>query len=636
MDKAPDAFRTISEVADHLDTPAHVLRFWETRFPQIKPVKGAGGRRYYRPADVALLSGIRRLLHTEGLTIRGVQKILRDHGVRHVAELGGESVEAPEPITALLRPATPRSDRPAAEIVAFPPSRSAGLPDPSLPLEVNLSAMDEAPPAQDAETVADDLAPEPIDETVSEVEETLDIASDAALAALDVHSNEDLATEATARDDSALQESLAEDSRTQDGEELVLADRDTAPQDSANSAEHDRPAQDLGERDTADQDPTAQDAAEQASLEQDLLPQDSAPFLEPHMAVVDDLAVLPEIAPTKPQLSIADLTASIRNALAALEAPPEGPEAEAAPAGSTLTLAPAVELPEAEAPEAFDSSPEPEEVPEAPFWSEEDAFHPENPTPDLPPPHLPAPDLVPAESLGAGQPEDASLPEAAPLPEAEEPPAPLPPLGFGAFADTLDVPRDGGGGFIAFGAPPGKPLAREREAESPLPAKSPSKSNIPAFETEPEQISLFDVQGFEPEGEASLVEEPAFDSEEAPFLAIEDEAPLETAAVLTFPLAPEAETSDPQPSLPEESVEEAIAALQEDTAEADPFESPAAFFDGPSGDPILVPALGGIAARLRALSPAQRLALEPLTDLQARLELLQALMAEAVSRAPSP
>jgi DNA-binding transcriptional MerR regulator len=85
MDKSPDAFRTISEVADHLDTPAHVLRFWESRFPQIKPVKRAGGRRYYRPTDVALLEGIKRLLHDEGLTIRGVQKILREQGIRFVA-----------------------------------------------------------------------------------------------------------------------------------------------------------------------------------------------------------------------------------------------------------------------------------------------------------------------------------------------------------------------------------------------------------------------------------------------------------------------------------------------------------------------------------------------------------------------
>jgi len=87
MDKSPEAFRTISEVADFLDTPAHVLRFWESRFPQIRPVKRAGGRRYYRPGDVALLAGIKKLLHDEGMTIRGVQKILREQGIRHVASL---------------------------------------------------------------------------------------------------------------------------------------------------------------------------------------------------------------------------------------------------------------------------------------------------------------------------------------------------------------------------------------------------------------------------------------------------------------------------------------------------------------------------------------------------------------------
>ncbi|MFM7655158.1 MAG: MerR family transcriptional regulator [Paracoccaceae bacterium] len=92
MEKSPDAFRTISEVAEFLETPAHVLRFWESRFPQIRPVKRAGGRRYYRPADVALLTGIKHLLHEEGLTIRGVQKMLREQGVRHVASLSGQDM----------------------------------------------------------------------------------------------------------------------------------------------------------------------------------------------------------------------------------------------------------------------------------------------------------------------------------------------------------------------------------------------------------------------------------------------------------------------------------------------------------------------------------------------------------------
>ncbi len=84
MDKAPDAFRTISEVAEDLDLPQHVLRFWETRFGQIKPMKRGGGRRYYRPDDIDLLRGIRHLLYGEGYTIRGVQRILKDEGVKFV------------------------------------------------------------------------------------------------------------------------------------------------------------------------------------------------------------------------------------------------------------------------------------------------------------------------------------------------------------------------------------------------------------------------------------------------------------------------------------------------------------------------------------------------------------------------
>ena len=86
--KAPDAFRTISEVAEDLDLPQHVLRFWETRFNQIKPMKRGGGRRYYRPEDVDLLRGIRLLLYSEGFTIRGVQRVLKEKGVGFVAGVG--------------------------------------------------------------------------------------------------------------------------------------------------------------------------------------------------------------------------------------------------------------------------------------------------------------------------------------------------------------------------------------------------------------------------------------------------------------------------------------------------------------------------------------------------------------------
>src|SRR5436305_7231942 len=95
LDKAPDAFRTISEVADDLDVPQHVLRFWETRFTQIKPMKRSGGRRYYRPDDVDLLRGIRRLLYGEGYTIRGVQRIFREQGIKAVQGLVDGSTALP-------------------------------------------------------------------------------------------------------------------------------------------------------------------------------------------------------------------------------------------------------------------------------------------------------------------------------------------------------------------------------------------------------------------------------------------------------------------------------------------------------------------------------------------------------------
>jgi DNA-binding transcriptional MerR regulator len=98
MDKSPDAFRTISEVAEDLDLPQHVLRFWETRFSQIKPLKRGGGRRYYRPQDVDLIKGIKSMLYDQGYTIKGVQKLLRENGNQFVAAIGAGDLAAVEVI----------------------------------------------------------------------------------------------------------------------------------------------------------------------------------------------------------------------------------------------------------------------------------------------------------------------------------------------------------------------------------------------------------------------------------------------------------------------------------------------------------------------------------------------------------
>lgn len=107
--KSPEAFRTISEVSEDLDLPQHVLRFWETRFTQVKPMKRGGGRRLYRPDHVALLRGIKALLYDDGLTIKGVQKMLREKGSKTIiargksdAELSLERVEPDSPREAML------------------------------------------------------------------------------------------------------------------------------------------------------------------------------------------------------------------------------------------------------------------------------------------------------------------------------------------------------------------------------------------------------------------------------------------------------------------------------------------------------------------------------------------------------
>jgi DNA-binding transcriptional MerR regulator len=120
VDKSPDAYRTISEVADDLGLPQHVLRFWETRFTQIKPLKRGGGRRYYRPDDIDLVKGIKHLLYGTGFTIKGVQKILKDQGPKHVQTIG-KTGQAPSPhvTSPNLEPPEPV---PRAEERVLPPS----------------------------------------------------------------------------------------------------------------------------------------------------------------------------------------------------------------------------------------------------------------------------------------------------------------------------------------------------------------------------------------------------------------------------------------------------------------------------------------------------------------------------------
>ena len=150
MAKSPDAFRTISEVAKWLGTQTHVLRFWESKFSQIDPVKRAGGRRYYRPDDMQLIGGIKQLLHEDGMTIKGVQKLLSNKGVDHVRALSPpldfiENTPAPKigPKTGRGKaPKAPRSGDSKNNIVAFTMNplpkkaqpKTSPLNDPNQPL----------------------------------------------------------------------------------------------------------------------------------------------------------------------------------------------------------------------------------------------------------------------------------------------------------------------------------------------------------------------------------------------------------------------------------------------------------------------------------------------------------------------
>lgn len=198
--KSAEAFRTISEVAIELDVPQHVLRFWESRFNQIKPVKRAGGRRYYRPEDIDLLKGIRALLYSDGLTIRGVQKVLKERGQRHVADLGrGEAapqvqviekivyIEKPAPVAPAVQPAPQAVSKPArksrAHLRAVPDTLDLpffDLPPPSREFPV----LDCAPPAPVVETVAEvDVVPESEIEPLIEPAAELDVVQESEIEA---------------------------------------------------------------------------------------------------------------------------------------------------------------------------------------------------------------------------------------------------------------------------------------------------------------------------------------------------------------------------------------------------------------------------------------------------------------------
>jgi DNA-binding transcriptional MerR regulator len=172
MEKSRDAFRTISEVAEWLDVPTHVLRFWESRFSQIKPVKRAGGRRYYRPSDMRVIGGVKTLLHDQGMTIRGVQKLFREQGIKHISSFspgldGEDSTEtAGEVFEHQPKAIEATTPAPAARVTREATPEPAPSPEPAP------EPAAEAPPKPEPVSAPDDDQPELFSGETSEPQET--------------------------------------------------------------------------------------------------------------------------------------------------------------------------------------------------------------------------------------------------------------------------------------------------------------------------------------------------------------------------------------------------------------------------------------------------------------------------------
>ena len=152
MAKSAEAFRTISEVADWLGVQTHVLRFWESKFSQVKPVKRAGGRRYYRPSDMLLLGGIKKLLHDDGVTIKGVQKIIREQGVGFVSD---QSPSLDDLTMAQLDNEAPARDAPEKTAPAKDDNSTV------VPFQSPADTAKPEPQTEDSDAVTADAAPEP-------------------------------------------------------------------------------------------------------------------------------------------------------------------------------------------------------------------------------------------------------------------------------------------------------------------------------------------------------------------------------------------------------------------------------------------------------------------------------------------
>ncbi len=170
--KSPDAFRTISEVSADLDVPQHVLRFWEGKFAQIRPLKRGGGRRYYRPEDVELLRGIQHLLYGDGYTIKGVQNLLRENGIKHVVAAGRREPQAPKTVKVIQPPPE------AASLGGAPHFAPVPQPQPQ-PAHVVVTPEPALVPTEPAPVASPQPVVAAVPETPSAPEPAVDIDADA-------------------------------------------------------------------------------------------------------------------------------------------------------------------------------------------------------------------------------------------------------------------------------------------------------------------------------------------------------------------------------------------------------------------------------------------------------------------------
>lgn len=296
MAKSADAFRTISEVAEWLGVQTHVLRFWESKFTQVKPVKRAGGRRYYRPSDMLLLGGIRKLLHDDGLTIKGVQKILREEGMAHVADLSP--------------PLDAETDAQLDADLAAPIHEDAAPP----PIEADVLPFEAAQDPAPAHVATDEASD---DDDVAVLDEPEEAATDAPLPSFLQTETPEAGTEASDTDDQAglPYPPMVEDAPTQDGEQAdaeapALADdiADAAPEEQVLTPESDETDEseeaELGSVET----PTGDDSMEDAEAEPAAtLPSFLSDYAEPTNTDEEPVAAQaqdaePDVATPKPRI----------------------------------------------------------------------------------------------------------------------------------------------------------------------------------------------------------------------------------------------------------------------------------------------------------------------------------------------